>query len=88
MTRALASVMLEAGGGSIVNIGATTAIQPRMNGADYCSSKAGMLHLTKCLAMELAPSIRVTALFPGMIDTRKKCVCATAWPSRSTWTRC
>ncbi|MEU8581040.1 SDR family NAD(P)-dependent oxidoreductase [Streptomyces abikoensis] len=71
MTRAFAPLMLEAGGGSIVNIGATTAIRPRRNGANYCSSKAGLLHLTKCLAMELAPSIRVNCLIPGMIDTEE-----------------
>ncbi|MFF2022990.1 SDR family NAD(P)-dependent oxidoreductase [Streptomyces sp. NPDC058171] len=71
MTRAFAPSMLEAGGGSIVNIGATTAIRPRLNGANYCSSKAGLLHLTKCLAMELAPSIRVNCLIPGMIDTEE-----------------
>ncbi|MFD0313247.1 SDR family NAD(P)-dependent oxidoreductase [Streptomyces flavalbus] len=71
MTRAFAPAMLEAGGGSIVNIGATTAIRPRLNGANYCSSKAGLLHLTKCLAMELAPSIRVNCLIPGMIDTEE-----------------
>ncbi|MGC9380990.1 SDR family NAD(P)-dependent oxidoreductase [Streptomyces sp. MH13] len=71
MTRAFAPHMLEAGGGSIVNIGATTAIRPRLNGANYCSSKAGLLHLTKCLAMELAPSIRVNCLIPGMIDTEE-----------------
>lgn len=71
LTRAFAPHMLEAGGGSIVNIGATTAIRPRLNGANYCSSKAGLLHLTKCLAMELAPSIRVNCLIPGMIDTEE-----------------
>ncbi|MBT2407044.1 MULTISPECIES: SDR family NAD(P)-dependent oxidoreductase [unclassified Streptomyces] len=71
MTRAFAPHMLEAGGGSIVNIGATTAIRPRLNGANYCSSKAGLLHLTKCLAMELAPTIRVNCLIPGMIDTEE-----------------
>ncbi|MGW8603451.1 SDR family NAD(P)-dependent oxidoreductase [Streptomyces sp. NPDC055893] len=71
MTRAFAPHMVEAGGGSIVNIGATTAIRPRLNGANYCSSKAGLLHLTKCLAMELAPSIRVNCLIPGMIDTEE-----------------
>lgn len=71
MARAFAPLMMEAGGGSIVNLGATTAIRPRLNGVNYCSSKAGLLHLTKCLAMELAPSIRVNCLIPGMIDTEE-----------------
>ncbi|MER7701947.1 SDR family oxidoreductase [Kitasatospora sp. NPDC097605] len=71
LARAFAPAMLAAGGGSIVNIGATTAIRPRLNGANYCSSKAGLLHLTKCLAMELAPTIRVNCLIPGMIDTEE-----------------
>jgi 3-oxoacyl-[acyl-carrier protein] reductase len=69
--RAFAPHMLEAGGGSVVNIGATTGIRPRLNGANYCASKAGLLHLTKCLAMELAPKIRVNCLIPGMIDTEE-----------------
>lgn len=71
MARSFASAMLAAGGGAIVNIGATTAIRPRRNGANYCASKAGLLHLTKCLALELAPTIRVNALIPGMIDTEE-----------------
>ncbi|RLV08766.1 short-chain dehydrogenase [Streptomyces griseocarneus] len=71
LTRALAPAMLEAGGGSIVNIAATTGIRPRLNGANYCASKAGLLHFTKCLALELAPTIRVNALIPGMIDTEE-----------------
>lgn len=69
LTRALAPAMLAAGGGSIVNIGATTGIRPRVDGANYCASKAGLLQLTKCLALELAPTIRVNCLIPGMIDT-------------------
>lgn len=69
LTRAFAPAMLAAGGGSVVNIGATTGIRPRFNGVNYCASKAGMLHLTKCLALELAPTIRVNCLIPGMIDT-------------------
>ena len=69
LTRAFARPMLDAGGGSVVNIGATTGIRPRFNGVNYCASKAGLLHLTKCLALELAPAIRVNCLIPGMIDT-------------------
>ncbi|KVG73566.1 short-chain dehydrogenase [Burkholderia ubonensis] len=71
LTRALAPAMLAAGGGAIVNIGATTGIRPRTNGANYCASKAGLLQLTKCLALELAPTIRVNCLIPGMTDTEE-----------------
>jgi len=69
LTRAFAPAMLEAGYGCVVNIGATTGIRPRFNGVNYCASKAGLLHLTKCLALELAPTIKVNSLIPGMIDT-------------------
>ncbi|MET9960307.1 SDR family oxidoreductase [Streptomyces sp. NPDC006326] len=69
LTRALAPAMLEAGTGCIVNVGATTAIRPRPNGANYCASKAGLLQLTKCLALEFAPRVRVNALIPGFTDT-------------------
>ena len=71
LTSLLAPAMLAAGGGSIVNVGATTGIRPRRNGANYCASKAGLLHLTKCMALELAPTIRVNCLIPGMIDTEE-----------------
>lgn len=71
LTRALAPAMLAAGAGSVVNVAATTGIRPRLNGANYCASKAGLLHLTKCLALELAPTIRVNSLIPGMIDTEE-----------------
>lgn len=70
LTQALVPHMLSAGrGGVILNIGATTGIRPRRNGANYCASKAGLLQLTKCLAMELAPDIRVNCLIPGMTWT-------------------
>ncbi|WP_186156446.1 SDR family NAD(P)-dependent oxidoreductase [Burkholderia gladioli] len=71
LTRAFAPSMLASGGGAIVNIGATTGIRPRPNGANYCASKAGLLQLTKCLALELAPTIRVNCLIPGMTDTEE-----------------
>ncbi len=70
LSQAVARHMLaRPGGGSIVNIGATTGIRPRTNGAGYCASKAGLLHLTKCLALELAPAVRVNCLIPGMTWT-------------------
>lgn len=70
LSRAFAPAMLAAGrDGTIVNVGATTGIRPRKNGANYCASKAGLLQLTKCLALELAPRIRVNCLIPGMTET-------------------
>jgi acetoacetyl-CoA reductase/3-oxoacyl-[acyl-carrier protein] reductase len=69
VVRGFAPAMLAAGGGVVVNVGATTGLRPRLNGANYCASKAGLLHLTKCLALELAPDIRVNSLIPGMTET-------------------
>ncbi|MFJ5290539.1 SDR family NAD(P)-dependent oxidoreductase [Streptomyces sp. NPDC088348] len=71
LSRALAPAMVEAGGACIVNIASTTAIRPRSNGANYCASKAGLIQLTKCLALELAPHVRVNALLSGFTDTEE-----------------
>jgi len=57
--------------GCIINIGAVTALKGRLNGANYCSARAGVLALTKCLALELAPRIRVNTVTPGRIDTEE-----------------
>lgn len=58
-------------GGIIINIGASTGIQGRKNGLNYCASKAGVLTMTKCLALELAPKIRVNCVIPGSIWTEE-----------------
>jgi len=55
--------------GSIVNLGAVTAFKGRKYGANYCSARAAVLALTRCMAVELAPRIRVNAVTPGRIDT-------------------
>lgn len=57
--------------GSIINFGATTGITGRKNGANYCPARAGVLTLTKCMALELAPNIRVNTVTPGRIDTEE-----------------
>jgi acetoacetyl-CoA reductase/3-oxoacyl-[acyl-carrier protein] reductase len=71
LTKAFAPAMLAEPGAVIVNIGATTGIRVRRDGANYCASKAGLLQLTKCLALELAPRIRVNCLIPGMTETEE-----------------
>ena len=71
LTRALVPHMLDVSDAVVVNIGATTGIRPRRDGANYCASKAGLLQLTKCLALELAPRVRVNCLIPGMTETEE-----------------
>ncbi|HEU5373947.1 MAG TPA: SDR family NAD(P)-dependent oxidoreductase, partial [Ktedonobacteraceae bacterium] len=56
-------------GGIILNIGATTGIGGRTQGINYCASKAGVLVMTKCLALELAPKVRVNCIIPGFTRT-------------------
>lgn len=56
-------------GGLIVNIGASTGIRGRLNGANTCASKAGLMILTQCLALEWGPKIRVNTVVPGLTLT-------------------
>lgn len=68
-TQLVGRAMRERGEGSILNISASTAIKGRVNGANFCAAKAGILALTKCAALELAPHIRVNCLCPGFVPT-------------------
>lgn len=70
MSKWAAREMRKAGGGSIINCASVGAITPWKGGAAYCSAKAGVLALTKVLAMEYGPwNIRVNTLSPGAIMT-------------------
>ena len=53
--------------GCIVNIADIYAIKPLSGYAAYCAAKAGLIMLTRALAVELAPRIRVNAVAPGAI---------------------
>lgn len=65
-----AAIPLMRDGGAIVNIGSTNSLLPRANAAAYCASKAALLHLTRSLALELAPRhIRANCVCPGIVDT-------------------
>lgn len=72
MSKAVASSMIKAGGGSIVNVGSISAIivnRPQWQPA-YNASKAAVHQLTKSLAAEWAPhNIRVNAIAPGYVKT-------------------
>jgi meso-butanediol dehydrogenase/(S,S)-butanediol dehydrogenase/diacetyl reductase len=61
--------MLGAGGGVIVNMGSTNGLMGYPYYADYNASKAGVIELTRTMALELGPSVRVNAVCPGFILT-------------------
>ena len=69
--RAAARAMIAAGTpGSIVTIASVTGTSARMGQSAYCASKAAVLHLTRCLALEWAAhDIRVNAVAPGVTET-------------------
>ncbi|NED90078.1 SDR family oxidoreductase [Streptomyces sp. SID11233] len=57
------------GGGSIVNIGSVSAHHPQPGTAAYTAAKAGLLALTRALALEWAPAVRVNHITTGLIRT-------------------
>ena len=64
--RAAAPIMKQQGSGSVVNIGSTLSAVGIAERTPYCSSKAGVLGLTRVLALEWAPfGVRCNAICPG-----------------------
>ena len=69
-TQAAAPLMREHGGGAIVNITSISGLRASTLRTAYGTSKAGLAHLTKQFAVELATlGIRVNAVAPGPVDT-------------------
>jgi meso-butanediol dehydrogenase/(S,S)-butanediol dehydrogenase/diacetyl reductase len=61
--------MLAGAGGVILNMGSTNGLMGYHYYADYNASKAGVIELTRSMALELAPTVRVNAVCPGYILT-------------------
>jgi len=57
-------------GGAVVNVASVAGLRPSPLMGAYNISKAGLIHMTRQLALELAPRIRVNAVAPGVVKTR------------------
>ena len=68
--RALVPKMAARGEGSVVNTGSDLAKQPEPGFMDYGACKAGLLYVTKALAKQYAPAVRVNTVLPGPIWSR------------------
>ena len=56
-------------GGAVVNISSVSALRPSPGTAAYGAAKAGLLNLTRSLAVEWAPKVRVNAVVAGLLET-------------------
>ena len=84
MVQAVAEPMRRAGGGAIVNVSSVSGYVAQPSRWTYCSSKAAILELTRCQALDLAPfGIRVNSVSPGWIWTRE--VARAAGGDRARW---
>lgn len=62
---------MKAAGGAILNMSSVAGLKARPNRTAYCVAKAGVAHMTRCLAYDLGRyDIRVNALAPGFVETR------------------
>jgi 3-oxoacyl-[acyl-carrier protein] reductase len=56
------------GRGRIINIASVAGLSPTGSSIAYAVSKAGLIHLTRCMAVALAPETLVNCVAPGLLD--------------------
>lgn len=71
MVAANAVMQAQASGGSIVNVSSISALRPSPGTASYGAAKAGLDSLTRSLAVEWAPRVRVNAIDVGLVATEQ-----------------
>ena len=68
LIKAVAPVMKAQGRGRIVNISSVSGVGPTGSSIAYAVSKAGLIHLTRCMAVALAPETLVNCVAPGLLE--------------------
>jgi 3-oxoacyl-[acyl-carrier protein] reductase len=68
LTKAVAPVMKAQGRGRIVNIASVAGLSQTGSSIAYAVSKAGLIHLTRCMAVALAPETLVNCVAPGLLE--------------------
>jgi len=68
LARAFAPQLRAHGAGRIVNIASVAGLYPGGSSIAYAASKAGLIHLTRCLAVALAPAVTVNCIAPGLVE--------------------
>jgi 3-oxoacyl-[acyl-carrier protein] reductase len=68
LIKSVAPAMRRQGNGRIVNISSIAGLAPSGSSIPYAVSKAGLIHLTRCMAVGLAPAILVNCIAPGYLE--------------------
>jgi 3-oxoacyl-[acyl-carrier protein] reductase len=68
LIKAVAPVLKARGRGRIVNIASVAGLGPTGSSIAYAVSKAGLIHLTRCMAVALAPETLVNCVAPGLLE--------------------
>src|ERR1700675_2843741 len=70
LVRLVAPGMCARGSGAIINIASISGIKPQFEGLMYSATKAALIMMTRCYALELGPKgVRVNAIAPGLVQT-------------------
>ncbi len=68
LTKAVAPIMKAQGRGRVVNISSVAGLTPTGSSIAYAVAKAGLIHLTRCMAVAMAPETLVNCVAPGLLE--------------------
>ena len=68
LARAAARHLRARGAGRIVNVASVAGLRPAGSSIAYAVAKAGLIHLTRCLAVAMAPEVTVNCVAPGLME--------------------